>query len=100
VARFDLYELRGGEGYVVDVQSDHASDRLRTRIVVPLLPLDALGSTISELNPVVRLGERDHVFVAQALATLTRAELGTLVGSLAQHHDAFTRALDILLTGF
>ena len=46
--------------------------------------------------------DSDRILVrdAQSLATLTRAELGTLVGSLAQYQDDFARALDILLTGF
>jgi toxin CcdB len=73
---------------------------VRTRVVVPLVPVAALGTLISDLNPVVRIAGRDHAFLAQALATLTRAELGTRVGSLAERRDDFTRALDILLTGF
>ena len=100
MARFDLYELPSLGQYVVDVQSDHASANLRTRVVAPLIPVDELDASISDLNPVVRLGALDYAFVAQSLATLTRAELGEQVGSLSQHHDALARALDILLTGF
>ncbi len=100
MARFDLYRLAGGRGYVVDVQSDHASARLRTRVVVPLIPVEALGALISDLNPVVRIGERDFACLVQSLATLTRQELGEHAGSLAGHQDALARALDILLTGF
>lgn len=65
-----------------------------------LLPVAGLGGLISEINPVVALSGSEHAFVAQSLATLTRAELGRRVGHLAEHYDAFTRALDILLTGF
>lgn len=100
VPRFDLYRLPGNEGYVVDVQSDHASGQVATRIVAPLIPVRALDAVISELNPVVAIDGQDHAFVAQSLATLTRAELGAPVASLDRHHDAFVRALDIALTGF
>ena len=37
MARFDLFRLPDGQGYVVDVQSDHASEKVRTRVVVPLV---------------------------------------------------------------
>lgn len=101
MARFDLYRLPAGGGYVVDVQSDHASTRLRTRVVVPLLPLAALGQPIAGLNPVLTIDGQDYVFLAQSLATLTLAELGQRTGNLmAEHADAFTYALDILFSGF
>ena len=101
MARFDLFALPNGQGYVVDVQSDHASAELRTRVVVPLIPVDALGKPIKNLNPVIRVDGRDYVFIAQSLATLTVSELGERVGSLkADYGDHFAYALDILLTGF
>jgi toxin CcdB len=72
-----------------------------TRVVVPLVPIDALGKPIAVLNPVIRIDGRDYAFVAQSLATLTLAELGENAGSLMNEHgDAFAYALDILLTGF
>jgi toxin CcdB len=59
VARFDLYRLAEGQGYVVDVQSDHASEMVGTRVVAPLMPVEEIGPLISELNPVLRIGDRD-----------------------------------------
>ena len=101
MARFDLFELPGGEGYVVDVQSDHVSQQLRTRVVVPLIPTSELGKPISKLNPVFKIEGRDYAFVAQSVATLSPGELGVRVGSLAaEHGDAFSYALDVLLIGF
>jgi len=100
VPRFDLYRLPGNEGHVVDVQSDHASGQVATRIVAPLIPVAELDALISDLNPVVAIDGSDHAFLAQSLATLTRAELGAPVANLDRHHDAFVRALDIALTGF
>lgn len=101
MARFDLYELPHAQGYVVDVQSDHASTRVRTRVVAPLMPLDVLGKPIAGLNPVVRIDGRDYVFVAQSHAMLTIAEMGKRSGSMmVELGDAFAYALDLSLTGF
>ena len=101
MARFDLFRLPDDRGYVVDVQSDHASTKLRTRVVVPLIPLAALSKPITGLNPIVRVDGQDYVFVAQSLATLTLPEIGQHAGRLrAEHGDAFAYALDILFTGF
>lgn len=100
MARFDLYRLKASQQYVVDVQSAHASAKVRTRVVAPLIPIDDLGTLISELNPVVRLDSQDYAFVAQSLATLTTSELGVPIGSLSPHYDELARALDIPLTGF
>lgn len=101
MARFDLFRLPDDQGYVVDVQSNHASEKVRTRVVVPLVPLTELGKPITGLNPVLRIDDRDYAFVAQSLATLTLPEMGERIGSLmADHGDRFAYALDILLTGF
>jgi toxin CcdB len=101
MARFDLFRLPGDQGYVVDVQSNHASEKVRTRVVVPLLPVAELGKPVADLNPVLRIEGRDYAFVAQSLATLTSAEMGEKVSSLmAEYGDRFAYALDILLTGF
>lgn len=101
MARYDLFKLPDDQGYVVDVQSNHASGMLRTRVVVPLVPIAELGKPIGDLNPVVRFDGRDYAFVAQSVATLSDREMGERIGSLmADHGDRFTYALDILLTGF
>jgi toxin CcdB len=98
--RFDLYQLPGSDQLVVDVQSDHVSSRLRTRVVAPLLAVEHLGASIVGLNPVLRVNDRDYAFVAQSLATLSKSELGVLIGSVSDYQDEMSRALDILLTGF
>jgi toxin CcdB len=101
MARFDLFRLPNDQGYVVDVQSNHASEKVRTRVVAPLVPVAELGKAIADLNPIVQIDGRAFAFVAQSLATLTRSEMGENVGSLmADHADSFAYALDILLAGF
>lgn len=83
------------------MQSNHTSDKVRTRVVVPLVPVAELGKPIADLNPVFRIEDCDYAFVAQSLATLNLAETGERVGSLmADHGDRFAYAIDILLIGF
>ena len=101
MARFDLFRLPGDQGYVVDVQSNHASEKVRTRVVVPLIPVSELCKPIANLNPVLSIDGRDYAFIAQSMATLTGLEMGERVGSLmGEYGDRFAYALDILLTGF
>ena len=83
MARFDLFALPDGAGYVVDVQSDHASQHVHTRVVVPLIPLSVLGTPISKLNPIIMVEGTEYAFVAQSIATLAPGELGSRMGSLA-----------------
>ena len=51
MARFDVYANRGGLGFLLDVQADLIA-RLNTRMVVPLLPLDAAPTPATRLNPI------------------------------------------------
>ena len=77
-----------------------STPKVRTRVVVPLVPVAELGTPITGLNPVLRFEGRDYAFVAQSLATLTLPEMGERVGSLGEYGDKFAYAIDILLTGF
>jgi len=101
MARLDVYALPGapGMGYVVDIQTELLVD-LRTRVVVPLMPIGATSPPVRELNPVFEFGGGPHVFVSQALASVPARELRSCVGSLRDEHDVITRALDILLIGY
>lgn len=101
MARLDVHPMPGlgRAGYVLDVQADLLS-HLATRVVVPLLPEGSAPKPISELNPVFEIGSERHVMVTQAIASIPRGELRRMVGSLTDHHDRITRALDILLIGF
>jgi toxin CcdB len=99
VARFDVHRRPGAGGYLLDVQSN-VTDRLGTRIVVPLLPPARVPTPIRDLHPVFEMGEARFVMATHLLAAMPRRELGRAVGSLVAERDAITRALDILLTGF
>ena len=98
--RLDVHPMPGeSAGYVVDVQADLLA-HLATRIVVPLIPEDAAPKPIGALNPVFAIRSRPHVLVTQAIASIPIRELRRSIGSLVEHHDRITRALDILLVGF
>ena len=88
-----------GDGYVLDVQAELLA-HLATRVVVPLLPEDKASHPITELNPVFEIKGKRHVLVTQALSAIPAKELKRAVASLDAHHDAVTRALDLLMVGF
>lgn len=96
-AQFDLYRIQGG-GLVVVLQND-LLDQLQTRVVAPLVPAHSVERVLQSLNPSVTLGEETYLIMPQLAATLTLAEMGERVGSLAMMHDAIVRALDALLSG-
>ena len=87
------------EGYVLDVQAELLA-HLVTRVVVPLLPEDKTSHPITELNPIFEIKGKRHVLVTQALSAIPTRELKYTIISLDAHHDAVTRALDLLLLGF
>ena len=95
--QFDVFRIGSGT-LVMVIQSDLLA-AMRTRVVAPLLPAGAAGRPVRGLNPEFRLGEEAVVLMPQLLATLTLAELGRPVGSLAHMRDAVTRAVDALLGG-
>jgi toxin CcdB len=96
-AQFDLYRLTDGTMVVV-LQSD-LLDQLNTRLVAPLIPATKLGRVMATLNPEVTLGADRYLLMPQLAATLTVAELGTRIGSLALLRDEIVRAMDALLSG-
>lgn len=95
--QFDLYEMADGQ-LVVVLQNDLLSD-LRTRVVAPLLPLDAAPPPLRGLNPALPVGEDLLVLMPQLMATLTLGEMGVRKGSLAHHRDQISRAFDTLWMG-
>jgi toxin CcdB len=95
--QFDVFRMAGGV-LVVVIQSD-LLDAMRTRVVAPLLPAGTAGRPMRGLNPEIGFGEENLVLMPQLLATLTIAELGRPVGSIAHLRDTVTRAVNMLLSG-
>ena len=99
MARFDIFENEGGNGYLLDVQTDLLSG-LNTRVVVPLLPESSAPSAAKRLNPVFSVEGQKLVMATQYMAAVPQQELRSGVGSLAERQDEITAALDMLFLGF
>ena len=99
MARYDFYRSAGGDGYLLDVQSD-ILEHLDTNVVVPLLPRDIAPLPARRLNPIFRIDGKDHVMVTQFLSAITASELRAAEGNLTRHHDEIVAALDMLFQGF
>ena len=99
MARFDIFENKGGAGYLLDVQSDLLSG-LNTRVVVPLLPQSSAPSPAQRLNPVFNIEGQEVVMATQYMAAVSEGELRAGAGSLAEQQDEISSALDMLFLGF
>jgi len=99
MARFDVYAHRGGVGFLLDVQADLIT-RLNTRVVVPLLPLDAAPTPADRLNPIFEIQGSKVTMVTQFMAAVPLAELASLIESLDGESDAIFSAIDFLHHGW
>ena len=104
MAQFDIHRnASAGERsdfpYLLDIQSDFL-DRLRTRLVVPLMPLERFGTPIERLNPVFEVDGGPHVAVFTELAGVSDSLLGEAVGSAAARRDEIVAAVDFMIRGF
>ena len=98
MARFDVYASPDSTGYLLDVQAD-LLDALNTRIVVPLMPLDAAPTPAKRLNPIFEIQSGRYVMVTQFLSAVPALLLKAPVLSLASCDSEITQALDLALTG-
>jgi toxin CcdB len=98
MAKFDVYALAQGRGYLIDCQANLLSD-LNTRFVV-LLPLEEAPKPAARLNPVFDIAGEPHVMVTQFAATVPLNELRTRATSLAEQEITVGNALDMLISGF
>ncbi len=103
MAQFDLHKNKGplkdSIPYVVVVQS-FLFDGYRRRVVVPLVRRSVLSAGIAgtRMNPSFKV--RGAVLVLHPLDMVSVAcdQLGECVGSVAEHGQEITDALDELLT--
>lgn len=103
MAQFDVYLNTNPRSYntvpyLLDVQSDLLSI-LATRVVVPLMTIDAFGQPSKRLNPVFEIELFDVVMSTAELAGVPASTLGRKVTSLPDKRDTIIAALDLLLTG-
>lgn len=96
MVQFDFYAFE--DGFLLDVQSG-LMDRLKTRMVVPLLPVERAPKPANRLNPVFSIGDRRYVMVTQFMGAVPVVELTARAGSLAHEHDEIKPAIDMLFDG-
>jgi toxin CcdB len=99
MGRYDVYPNPSGPGYFLDVQADILQP-LNTRVVVPLVPLDAAPKPAKTLNPVFDIGGKPHAMVTQYIAAIPDRELQNPAYSLQPQHDDIVAAIDFLFHGF
>ncbi len=99
MARFDVYANRGGAGFLLDVQADLIT-RLNTRVVVPLLPLDAAPIPADRLNPIFEVQSTKVAMATQFMAAVPHSELSLFITSLDRESDAIFSAIDFLHHGW
>jgi toxin CcdB len=103
MARFDVYvsplaDERAHTPFWADVQADHLS-QLATRVIIPLVRLDAERRPAERLNPTFTI-DGVRVFADTAnLGTFPKRWLRAPVASLREERLALEDALDFLLTG-
>lgn len=101
MSQFDVFRSSRSGMYplVVDVQADlHAT--LASRLVVPLVPRGrAPARPLTRLTPMLSVRREEYVVMVPLLASVPKASLGELVGSLAAHRATLIAALDLLITG-
>ena len=103
--QFDVHRNRGRQSasipFVVVVQSAQF-DRYRRRVVVPLVLRSALPAGVqiagTRMNPIFVLDGADLVLHPLDTVSVAMDELGPCVGSLAEHGQQITDAMDELLT--
>jgi toxin CcdB len=101
MARFDVYANCGkgrvGTPYLVDVQSDFL-EGLSTRIVVPLIQADTFppGKLPADFTPAFDIDGVRCILHPAFLAAVPASELGPKAGSLREHRDRITTALERL----
>jgi|SRR5690242_1620786 toxin CcdB len=105
MARFDIYanhgKSRANTPYLVDVQSDFL-EGLTSRVVVPLIRADAFppGKLPVDFTPSFEIGGVKCIMHPAFIASVLVSELGTNTGSLREHRDRITAALDRLVGGY
>lgn len=99
MAKFDVFANARGAGYLLDCQADLLRD-LNTRLVVPLMPLEAAPTPASRLNPIFEIDDASYVMVTQFAASVPLNELTQFVTSLRAENITIGNAIDMLLSGY
>lgn len=103
MAQFDVHRnkdrrTRTEIPYLLDLQ--HALlDALATRVVAPLVRVDAFGKPARILNPVFRIEGKRVVMSTAEIAGVPISVLGERVDSMATQRTTILAAIDMLWSG-
>ncbi|MDQ0318388.1 toxin CcdB [Pararhizobium capsulatum DSM 1112] len=99
MARFDVYQIKGGDLPVVDLQATFL-DSLHHRVVAPLIPAEIFFKPLSRLNPRIVLENRTYVLATHLMAAVPTHEIAVKVGNVSHCRDEIVAATDFLFQGF
>lgn len=94
-----MYRPRGSKALVVDCQSDVLA-HLPTRFVIALLETSDAPLPAARFNPILSFEGSNYQLAPQYVASLSLAELGERIGSLADEHYPILTAIDFLIGGY
>lgn len=98
MARYDIYQTHQAN-LIIDVQANLLNE-LKTRVVVPVLPLDHAPLPAKRLNPIFIVNGSNYVMVTQFISAIPAAQLNDPIANVSSHHLLIVAALDMLFQGF
>jgi toxin CcdB len=98
MTRFSVYKLKSGL-VALDCQADLLS-HLKTRFVVPLLPIGDVPTTLNRLHPIFQVEDEKLAMATHLASAVSVSEIGERITSLEAHDMAISNALDMLMAGF
>lgn len=98
MARFDVHR-DDRDRLLLNVQADLLPE-LGTRLVAPLLPLDAIPRPLKRLHPIVRFADHDFILATHLMAAVPVRSLGRPLESLDNQYDTIKSAIDMAFNGF
>ncbi|MBP2548369.1 toxin CcdB [Neorhizobium galegae] len=99
MARFSVYRSTEEAILILDLQAD-VLDALRTRVVVPLYPVEMMSWSIGRMNPRFDIEGIRYTMATQRIAAINIALFGPFVADLSARADDITAATDFLFQGF
>ena len=99
MARFHVYNLMHSDAFALDLQSDLHGE-LTTRIMAPMLPLEALPKIMRQLNPQFVINDVRYVMATQFIGAVSTKEIGVVAADLTSDSDRIVAAVDFLFQGF
>jgi toxin CcdB len=104
MAQLDIYQNNDNETsavipYLVDIQHD-IHKNLKTRMMIPLVCVEAQRAEISKLCPVFTIQGRKVFASIPEMAAYPLSETGSKVSSLVSERASLFAAIDFLMHGF